>query len=109
VSFDESGPDVGKRFTGCVEEELGSITTVVRGLMGCSDLVTHEGTQNALACEGCHHFEPLGCIDKVFERSVYAIEGDRIVGLSAEVLFDRMWRPHGISVVKENSGRDIDK
>jgi hypothetical protein len=53
VSFDESGPDVGKWFIGCVEEELGSLTMVVRGLMGYSALLTHEGTQNALACEGC--------------------------------------------------------
>ena len=77
--------------------------------MGYSALLTHEGTQNALACEGCCHFEPLGYIDKDFERSVYAVEGDCIVGLFAKVLFDRMWRPHGISIVKEWSGLDIEQ
>jgi hypothetical protein len=34
--------------------------------MGYSTLVTHEGTLNALAREGCRHFEPLGYINKDF-------------------------------------------
>lgn len=109
VSFDESGPNIGKWFIGWVEEELGSLTTVVRGLMGYSTLVTHEGTLNALACEGCRHFEPLGYIGKDFERSVYDVESDRIVALSVKVLFDHMWRPHSIYVVKERSSQDIEQ
>lgn len=89
--FDEKGDDIGKWFIGYIEEEHASLTMVVKGLIGYSTLVTHEGTLNFLAREGRKHFETLGYTDKNFDHSVYNIEGDRTVGLSADVLFDRMW------------------
>lgn len=77
--------------------------------MGYSTLVTHEGTLNALARECCRHFVPLGYINKDFDHIVYNVGGNRTVELTTDVLFDQMWGPHGVSMVKERSGRDIEQ
>lgn len=66
--------------------------------------ITHEGTLNLRVCKGYRHFEPLGYIDNDFNRSVYNIEVDHMVGFSVDMLLDRMWGPHGISVVRGLAG-----
>jgi hypothetical protein len=64
---------------------------------------------NAVAREESCHFESLRYANKDINHDVYKVEGDHIVGLSARVLFDRMWRLHGVSVVKDMSSQDMEQ
>ena len=55
--FEASGPDVGLRFLGWLQEELEVLPTIVTGLMSFASLITCEGAMNALSREGCGHFK----------------------------------------------------
>lgn len=57
--FDDEGTGVGNRFIGWPKEELDSLMTAFRSLMGYSALVTHKSTLNVLVHEGCPEKELL--------------------------------------------------
>jgi hypothetical protein len=106
--FDASGKEVGLCFLGWLQEELEVLPSIVTGLMSFASLITCEGTANALAHEGCRHFEVFDQSDKDFDRRIFQVE-DAVIKRSAGVLYDRMWGPHGRDTVRERSDRAMEQ
>jgi hypothetical protein len=76
--------------------------------MSFASLVTCEGAMNALSREGCSHYEGFNRSDEDFGREIFKVE-DPVVKDSAGALFDRMWGPYGLEVVRERSDRARDQ
>jgi hypothetical protein len=108
AAFKAPGQEVGLRFLEWLQEELGVLPTIVKGLISFASLVTCEGAVNALSREGCGHFEVFDQSDEGFEREIFQVE-DPDLKWSAGVLFDRMWGPHGRETVRERSDRAMDQ
>jgi hypothetical protein len=100
--FDASGKEVGLRFLGWLQEELGVLATIVMGLKSFALLITCEGVVNALSRKGCRHFEVFDQSDEDFKREIFQVE-DPVMKRSAGALYDRMWGPHGSDTVRERS------
>jgi hypothetical protein len=105
--FNKKGTNLDNWFLGWLEDELKSLPSVIKGLMSYSALVTHKGTMTALAHVGCRHFEPFGYINLDFNGAVYDVEEDLTLKLPVGVLFDWMWGPHNVSVVRESIDREV--
>jgi hypothetical protein len=69
--FDKSREEVGTRFLGWLQDELGSLLSIVTGLISYASLMTYEGAVNALSCEGCSHFEAFDRVNKDFDAGVF--------------------------------------
>jgi hypothetical protein len=68
--------------------------------MSYASLVSYKGAANALAREGCRHFEAFDRSIEDFDVGVFQVEDDVLKRL-ARALYDRMWSPHGYDVVRE--------
>ena len=66
--------------------------------MSYASLVSCERATNALACEGCRHFEAFDQSNEDFDASVFQVEDD-VLKRSTRALYDRMWGPHGRGTV----------
>jgi hypothetical protein len=62
---------VGTHFLGWLQEELESLPSIVTGLMSYASLMSCEGVVNALAREGCRHFEAFDQSNEDFNASVF--------------------------------------
>jgi hypothetical protein len=100
--FDELGEEVGLRFLVWLQDELELLPSIVTGLMSYASLVTCEGAANALFREGCMHFEVFDRENEDFDHGVFQIEDD-----VAGVLYDRMWAPHDLGIVRERADRAL--
>jgi hypothetical protein len=108
TAFEAPGQEVRLRFLEWLQEDLGVLPIIVKGLMSFASLVTCEGAVNALSREGCGHFEVFDQSNEGFEREIFQVE-DPVLKRSARALFDRMWGPHGRETVRERSDRAIDQ
>jgi FtsZ-binding cell division protein ZapB len=108
ADFEVPDQEAALRFLEWLQEELVVLPTIVQGFMSFASLVTCEGTLNALAREGCRHYEVFDQSDENFEREIFKAE-DPVVKQLAGALFDRMWGPHGREAVKERSDRAIEQ
>jgi hypothetical protein len=104
--FDKSGEEVGTRFLGWLQEELESLPSIMTGLMSNASLVTCEGAANALSHKGCRHFKAFDRGNEDFNAGVFQIEDD-VLKRSAGALYDRMWGPHGRSIVRKRDDREF--
>jgi hypothetical protein len=104
--FDKSGGEVGTRFLGWLQEELACLPSIMTSLMSYASLVSNEGATNALAHEGCRHFEAFDRSNEDFDACVFHVEDD-MLKLSIGELYDRMWGPHGRSVIRERADRAL--
>jgi hypothetical protein len=75
-------------------------------LMSYASLVSCEGAMNALAHEGCRHFEAFDRSNEDFGAGVFQVEDDVLKCLVGE-LYDRMWGPHGRDVIRERADRAL--
>ena len=62
---------MGTHFLGWLQEELESLLSIVTGLMSYASLMSCEGVVNALAREGCRHFEAFDQSNEDFNASVF--------------------------------------
>jgi multidrug efflux pump subunit AcrA (membrane-fusion protein) len=69
--FEVPDREPGLRCLEWVQEELQALPTIVEGFMSYASLVTCEGAMNALAREGCRHFEVFDQADEDFERDIH--------------------------------------
>jgi hypothetical protein len=69
--FDKSEGEVGTRFLRWLQEELESLLSIVTGLISYVLLVSYEGAANALAHEGCRHFEAFDWSNEDFDAGVF--------------------------------------
>jgi hypothetical protein len=69
--FYKSGGKVGTPFLGWLQEELESLPSIVTGLMSYASLVSFVEAANALAHEGCRHFEAFDQSNKDFNAGVF--------------------------------------
>jgi hypothetical protein len=69
-------------------------------------LMSSEGAVNALAREGCRHFEAFDQSNKDFDAGVFHVK-DNVWKRAARVLYDRMWGPHCCGVVQERADRAL--
>jgi hypothetical protein len=82
--FDKSGGKVGTHFLKWLQEELESLSSIVTGLMSYVSLVSCEGAVNALAHEGCRHFEAFNQSNEDFDVGVFQVKDDvlkRVAGV----------------------------
>jgi hypothetical protein len=93
--FDKSEGDVGTRFLEWLQEELESLPSIVTGLMSYVSLMSCEGATNALACEGCRHFEAHDRSNEDFDACVFLVE-DNVLKCSAggRFMIGCVWQNH---------------
>jgi hypothetical protein len=74
ADFEVPDREAGLRCLEWLQEELQALSTIVEGFMSYASLVTCEGAMNALAREGCHHYEVFDRSDEDFGREIFKVE-----------------------------------
>jgi hypothetical protein len=74
--------------------------------MSYASLVSCEGVVNALAREGCMHFEAFARSNEDFNAGVFQVEDD-VLKHSVGALYHMMWGPHGCVIVRERASQAL--
>jgi hypothetical protein len=74
VDFEVPDREAGLRCLEWLQEELQALPTIVVGFMSYASLITCEGAMNALAHEGCRHYEVFDRSDEDFGREIFKVE-----------------------------------